>query len=153
MSDRERIPRTLSWPRQSTAGIVAVIVVAAAAIFAVDLFLPLGVAGGVPYVALVLLGLWLPSRRYILVLACVGTALTVIGYLLSPTGGIAWVVLANRGLALFAIWIVAILLLRHKRAEEALPDISQITFSSEQIVDHHYHPWKEFCSAANRQFR
>ncbi|MDP6473531.1 MAG: nitrilase-related carbon-nitrogen hydrolase, partial [Alphaproteobacteria bacterium] len=37
--------------------------------------------------------------------------------------------------------------------ENSLSDISQITFSSEQIVDHHYHPWKEFCSAANRQFR
>ncbi|MBT7748023.1 MAG: hypothetical protein HN725_22245, partial [Alphaproteobacteria bacterium] len=32
-------------------------------VLAVDLQLPLGVAAGVPYIAAVMLGLWLPYRR------------------------------------------------------------------------------------------
>jgi len=106
--------------RRGTAAPVVLIAVAAAAILAVDLSLPLGVAGGVPYVALVLMGMWLPSRRYILVLAGVGTAFTVVGYFFSPAGGIPWVVLANRGLPLFAIWITAIVLLERRREEERI---------------------------------
>jgi diguanylate cyclase (GGDEF)-like protein/PAS domain S-box-containing protein len=99
---------------KATAGLVVLIAVVAAVILAVDLSLPLGVAGGVPYVALVLMGLWLPSRRYILVLAGGATVLTIVGYFYSPAGGSTWVVLSNRGLALFAIWIVAALLLGSK---------------------------------------
>ena len=120
VSDLVRILGSLIRPRLSTGGLVVVIAVVAAVILAVDLSLPLGVAGGVPYVALVLLGMWLPSRRYILVLAGVGTALIVVGYVFSPAGGISWVVFTNRGLALFAIWMVAILLLHHKRAEKQI---------------------------------
>ena len=79
----------------------------AAAMLAFDLSLPLGVAGAVPYVALVLIGLWSPWRHYVLVLAMAGTVLTGLGYLYSPVGGVPWVVLTNRCLALFAIWTVA----------------------------------------------
>lgn len=92
----------------------------AAAIFAFDLTMPLGVAGGVPYVALVLLGLWAAGTRPIILLAVAGTVLTVAGYFLSPSGGIWWVVLTNRGLAIFAIWTTAILVAHRMRARDAL---------------------------------
>ena len=95
----------------------ATAVLLATVIFLVDLSLPLGVAGGVPYVALVLLGWRLDGPRYIVGLAAVATLLTVAGYFLSPEGGIAWMVLINRALALFAIWVTAVLLYRAKRAE------------------------------------
>lgn len=85
-----------------------------------DLSLPLGVAGGVPYVALVLLGVWVPGRRHVFFLAFVGTALTVLGFFMSPAGGISGVVLTNRGLALFAIWITALLIVYLKTKEKAL---------------------------------
>ncbi|MBL6951079.1 MAG: PAS domain S-box protein [Alphaproteobacteria bacterium] len=98
--------------------------VVAAAIFAFDLLLPLGIAGGVPYVALVLVGLWAVGARPIIILACVGTILTVAGYFFSPVGGIWWVVLANRGLAIFAIWTTAILVAHRMRARAAL-DMAQ----------------------------
>ena len=101
-------------------GIVALAVAASALILAFDLSLPLGVAGGVPYVALVLLGAWFPSARHIVVLAGLGSALTVAGYFLSPEGGVPWVVLANRALALFAIWITAVLLIYLKRGKDRL---------------------------------
>ena len=88
---------------------VVLAIILAALTFTFDLYMPLGVAGGMPYVVLVLLGAWLPKRRYIFILATVGTVLTILGYFLSPAGGISWVVLTNRGLALFAIWITAFL--------------------------------------------
>lgn len=79
------------------------------AVLLFDIFSPLGVAAGVPYVALVLIGLITQKPKFILVLAVVGSALTIIGYFLSPLAMESKeVVLINRGLALFAIWATAI---------------------------------------------
>jgi signal transduction histidine kinase len=89
-------------------------------IMAVDLMIPLGVAGGVPYVGLVLLGLWSPDKRFTLLAAFAGSALTVFGFYLSPPGGELWKVIFNRSLALFIIWMTAILCLRYKRSENEL---------------------------------
>lgn len=89
----------------------------AVTVFAVDLALPLGVAAGVPYVVLVMLGLWFPHRSHILWLATVGTALTLAGYALSPSGGIPWIVFTNRSFAIFAIWVAAIFLYRYSEME------------------------------------
>ena len=89
--------------------IIFLSVLIAMAGLAFDLSLPLGVAGGVPYVALVLIALWSPWRNYIYFMAVLGTVLTAVGYFASPVGGIPWVVLTNRALAIFAIWVTAIL--------------------------------------------
>jgi PAS domain S-box-containing protein len=84
-------------------------IVAAVIILIFDIYLPLGVAGGVPYVVLVLIGLWSPWRYYVYLMAVIGTILTGLGYFISPEGGIPWIVFTNRALALFVIWITAIL--------------------------------------------
>ena len=86
----------------------------AVAIFFVDLSLPLGVAGGLPYVALVLTGWWFHRRSDIFVLAAVSSVLTAAAYLFSPEGGIPSMVAANRVLAFFAIWVTAALLFTAK---------------------------------------
>jgi len=96
----------------------------AAATFAFDLSQPLGVAAGVPYVALVLLGIRLPSKRYIFVLAGIGTVLTIVGYFFSSAGGLPWVVLSNRGLAISVIWITATLLYINKKKEEKIVELN-----------------------------
>ena len=88
---------------------VGIACLVAAVVFVFDVSLPLGVAGGVPYVALVLVGLWFPGIRVVYVLAVLGSVLTVAGYFLSASAVISWMVLTNRALALFAIWITAIL--------------------------------------------
>ncbi len=80
-----------------------------------DLNMPLGIAGGVPYVALVMLGLWTQKRVQIFYLAGLGTILTLFGYYFSPPGGVPWVVFTNRMLALFAIWVTAILIFNYVR--------------------------------------
>lgn len=105
--------------------LIPLAVAMAVVIFLVDIALPLGVAGGVPYVALVLLGLWSPRRSLIIVLALVATLLTLGGYIISPEGGIPWMVITNRGLALFAIWVTAILCLRHLKSAEELRTVEQ----------------------------
>ena len=67
----------------SKAMLLLLSVLTATAIFVFDLLAPLGVAAGVPYVVLVLLGTWAPRTRYIFILAIIGSLLTLLGYLLS----------------------------------------------------------------------
>ncbi len=90
----------------------------AGAVLVFDVSLPLGVAGGVPYVVLVLVGLWLPGRKTVLWLAALGSVLTITGYFLSEPAGTPWMVLTNRALALFAIWATAVLAYQRLAAEE-----------------------------------
>ncbi len=114
------VTQTVSAPVMGRVGVVAVSVAVASAIFAFDLSYPLGVAGGVPYVALVLLGLWWPQRQAVFALAVAATLLTLLGYFLSPEGGVPWMVVVNRSLAVFAIWVTAATVFARKRAESAL---------------------------------
>jgi|TARA_B100000315_G_scaffold256825_1_gene303759 PAS domain S-box-containing protein len=84
-------------------------------ILMIDLSLPLGVAGGVPYVAVILVALGSTSPRPAIGFAIVCSLLTMVGFYWSPAGGILWVVFLNRFLALFVIWVTAILGLLQKR--------------------------------------
>ncbi len=52
----------------------------AVVVFLVDLSIPLGVAGGVPYIAVVLVSLWLPGKRYNIAVATFCTGLTILGF-------------------------------------------------------------------------
>jgi C4-dicarboxylate-specific signal transduction histidine kinase len=101
-------------------GVLVALLLLATAIFAIDLALPLGVASGVPYVAVVLLALWSPDPRLPLQAAGVCSALTLLGFALSPNGGELWVVAVNRSLALLAIWVTALLCVRWRRAERRM---------------------------------
>jgi hypothetical protein len=100
----------------------------AISILALDLVTPLGVAGGVPYVALVLTGWWFPRRSHIFILSLLSSSLVGVGYIFAPEGGVAWVVLINRAYALLAIWITALVvsagkaseIVREKQASETL---------------------------------
>ena len=100
--------------------------VLAAGIFVVDVAsLPLGVAAGVAYVAVVLISLWLPRWQHSFIAAGGVSILTILGFLLSEPAGIPWMVIANRLLALSAIWLTAIVgswlvLAKRKKSEDAL---------------------------------
>lgn len=100
--------------------LLGLLLLLAGVILAIDLSLPLGVAGGVPYVLIVLLAQWSSDRRHILSAAVLGSLLTMVGYYASPEGGIHWMVLTNRGLALFAIWVTALLCYGRKGIEGKL---------------------------------
>ena len=90
----------------------------AAIILLIDLSLPLGVAGGVLYIAVILISLWSSRNRFSLYLAAGCSILVAIGFLYSPPGGEFWKVMVNRGLALFAIWVTAILLMVWKETRK-----------------------------------
>ncbi len=89
-------------------------------VLALDAAVPSGFAGGVPYVAVVLLALWSSRPRDILWVAAVCTVLTILGYLLSPPSSMPWVAVANRGLALFTIWATAILGFERRSRDQLL---------------------------------
>ncbi len=87
-------------------------------IFLIDIQIPLGVAGGVPYIAVVLLAQWSSRKNVLFHAALLSSLLTVLGFFLSPPGGELWKVLTNRGLALFAIWVTAVLSQQRRVIEE-----------------------------------
>lgn len=121
-----------SWARTAPAmspstaefrpGMALLVLILVAITFVADLLLPLGVAGGVPYVAPVLMTMWLPARRYLLPMACVCSVLTIAGFFLSAPGVSTWAALTNRSIAVLAIWTVALVALERGRIEEALAE-------------------------------
>ena len=86
---------------------------------AFDLSAPMGVAAGLPYVAAVLIAVWLDWTLAPLVLATAGTALTIVGYLFAPETENNLALVINRGWAIFVIWATAIVLYMRNQAEES----------------------------------
>ena len=95
-------------------------VLLAGSIFVLDLMMPLGVVGGVPYVAVVLISLWLPGRWPPLALAMGCSGLTILGFFYSPPCGELWKAMANRWVAVGVIWVTSLLTVWRKQSEQAL---------------------------------
>lgn len=99
------------------------------ATFFVDLQIPLGVACAIPYILVVLIASFLHPTWAMPVIVFVCSILTIVGIFYSPEPLVVpiWKVFTNRGLALFAMWIIAILLYHRNaliaRKEEALARI------------------------------
>ena len=112
-------------PRQTIneLSVIAITVVAAVTILAFDLSQPLGVAGGVPYVTLVLIAIWHPRQGYIYLMAVLGTLLTISGYIASESVSAPWTAITNRFLATLIIWITAILCARIRKDSASLNSI------------------------------
>ena len=87
-------------------------------ILIIDLAIPLGVAGGVPYITVVMLSLRSPQKKITVFVSIICSILTIVGFFFSPPGGEIVKVLSNRALALFAIWVTAALTLQRKKVEE-----------------------------------
>jgi signal transduction histidine kinase len=87
-------------------------------IFVADTQIPLGIADGMLYVVLILLGLMARNRSFIIYAAVLGSVLNAAGFMISPPGGEWGVVVANRLLSVFTIWMTAVLCLITTRAEE-----------------------------------
>ena len=111
--------------------IIALCLLLSTAIFILDSSIPLGIAGGVPYILVVLVSLWSPRKELPYYAAIGGSILTLLGFYSSPAGGELWKVLFNRALALFAIWTTAILSAQRKAIQEerenALTDLKVLS--------------------------
>lgn len=108
LSSQQPMPTQTNFVMALTIGLMALV-------FWIDLQVPLGVAGGVPYVAVILLTLWLPNASSTWVFTLLCSVLTLLGFWWSPSGGELWQVVSNRSLAFFAIWATSLLSLAHKK--------------------------------------
>ena len=98
----------------------AIWILLAVLIFLADIFIPTGVADGMVYVVLVLVGLLAGNKRLLLGGAVLGTLLIISGFFLSPTGGEVWKVLLNRFLSIFTLWMTYILCWLQNRSQKEL---------------------------------
>ncbi|MFP6774249.1 MAG: PAS domain S-box protein, partial [Alphaproteobacteria bacterium] len=80
-----------------------------------DLWLPSGAGGAMPYVVLVLLGLWAPRLGHVIALAVTASFLTLIGVLFSEPDAAMAVETANRAVALAVIWIGTVMVAARKQ--------------------------------------
>ncbi|MDD9893723.1 MAG: GGDEF domain-containing protein [Gammaproteobacteria bacterium] len=92
-------------------------------VFLFDLLQPLGVAAGVPYAALVMFGLLLHSRTFMLCMAVAGTALTLFGFYSQTPHVDLQIVATNRALAIFLIWTAAAIGLRQLAYQERVSQL------------------------------
>jgi hypothetical protein len=88
------------------------------AILSADLAVPLGVAMGIPYIAVVLLSLWSPEKRFTVIVAIISSLFIIMALVYKPSAGELWKVLFNRALALSAVWVTAALTLQRKEIED-----------------------------------
>jgi two-component system sensor histidine kinase HydH len=95
----------------------------ALAVFVLDVWLPLGVAVPSLYLAVVLVGLWSPGRRFAIAAAAACGALTVLAPFVSLGGRPpAWIEALNRPLMLVPLLIGALLVSRHKTVARRLAE-------------------------------
>lgn len=94
----------------------SILVVITALLFsAIDIVTPLGIAGGVLYVSVILMTLWLPSPKSSTHIALLCSLLTLVAIPLSPLGAKQWIYLSNRIIIIATIWITSFLVSRHRR--------------------------------------
>jgi signal transduction histidine kinase len=140
---------SLNESNRYTALICAVL---AGGIFILDVqSLPLGVAAGVAYVGVVFIALWFPERKHTFIVAGGVSLLTILGFILSEPAGIPWMVVVNRLLALYAIWLTAIggtwLVLTKRRKSEV--DLQEV----EREVDRARNAKSRFLNTASNDMR
>lgn len=107
--------RSLIWVRWG--GLAAVL---SALILACDLVVPSELASAVAYVAVILIGAWMPDRRFVFTLAAGASILIVLGFILADDLGSPVIALANRVAALAAVWVTAFAIFQRRRVQDRL---------------------------------
>ncbi len=92
------------------------------AVLSTDLLLPVGAAGGVPYVLAVVIVWFNRSPKWIFPFAVITSVLVFMGYFFSPARGSLEMEISHRALALFVIWGVSALLVNVEKTQETLRD-------------------------------
>ncbi len=98
--------------------LLPVVIASGAVVLALDALTPLGFTAFNLYVGVVLLASWLPWQHAALWTAAGCTLLIPLGALLSPFSNADFeVILINRAIAAGCVWLVALLIIRRKKAE------------------------------------
>ncbi|MGP0064588.1 MAG: PAS domain S-box protein [Isosphaeraceae bacterium] len=103
-------------------------------IIVVDLVTPVGAPTSIFFVVVVGASMWLPGLRPIFVAALTCTVLTALTFFLEFLRGPLDIDLVNRGYAIVAIWVVALLCAPYKRAEQRVQELAAIVESSEDAI-------------------
>ena len=106
-----------------------------AATWTFDLLTPPTIAGGAPYVLVVLVGLWSRSRVFVLMLATLCLLLTLLATVFSMTGHEAVEYAANRFITGGAIVFCALLVMRQIRLRERVFESSRRERDYLEVVD------------------
>ena len=89
---------------QDKYGLLLLLCLMSAALLFFDVAMPLGVAAGITYIPVMLLTIWLPRKKQVILMAIVISSLILIGYLLTPNKiSDFWIVIVNRTLSLMAV--------------------------------------------------
>lgn len=116
-------PEPVATGSRRTQRLVAAAGLFALAVFALDVWLPLGVAVPSLYLGVVLLGLWAPRRRFAVAAAAACGALTVLAPFVSFGGRPpAWIETLNRPLMLVPLLLGALLVGRYKTVARRLAE-------------------------------
>ncbi|MES0491201.1 MAG: GGDEF domain-containing protein [Leptospirales bacterium] len=113
------------WNKENL-GLTIILIALSAGLFTIDIFVPLGVAGGVPYIAVILLSLRYSNGRGTIYMGLACIVLTIAGYFISPLGSILWMVVINRALAIAAIAITVYLGIKLKDNQERVKKIANL---------------------------
>jgi len=137
-SDEKQIGsiKSTEWGVYLECGVVSLI------ILLIDFVTPLGIANGILYVIVVVISLRSPDKRFTIIIACISSLLVVIGYWGSPLSDIPmYQVYSNRFLALFVIWLTAILALKqrdktvqlHQARMQYLQSVKEVEMREEKL--------------------
>lgn len=106
--------------------LVVAIVFLMTSIFIMDVFIPTGVLIPVLYTVPLLIALRSPQPHFFLLLVAVSTVLTMVGFFTSPPGGILWMAITNRSLAVLVIGVTAIFYLLQRRTADRLRTLQEL---------------------------
>ena len=128
------------WPTVTTADrrLIGLAGVLAAAIFAVDLKLPMSITVSALYGIVILFGLFVGVPEFPFGAAVVVTLLTTVSAWLSPEGGIVMYAVINRALTLVGIWVSAWLVAKYagtgRALDRSVKDLADMNFALNQAA-------------------
>ncbi len=86
--------------------------------FIIDLVTPVGVVVPLFYTIPLLLSILAPQRRVFMAVAAAAIVLTALGYFFGPPGGVPWIVVTNRIIAVMVIGLTAVFYRFHRHVED-----------------------------------
>jgi len=136
-------------------GVIMVSTLVASVVFSLDLMLPMGVANGTLYIALVLMGWWYPERKYIFILATISTILVVIGFVAEPLGYAdhSLAEILNRMYALIVIWVVAFIQNYARKKSDLLESSQKTVLQAKDVAESASRAKSDFLSSMSHELR